>query len=166
MKTLVVYDSYFGNTEKIALSIAGVFMTNDHQLAYRADQAGESLPDDLDLLIIGAPTQKFQATAGIKAFIGKLPKEQLRGLKIAVFDTRVSTDDVKAAFLRFLINLFGYAAPKLRKLLARKGAKPVGEPEGFYVKDTKGPLHEGELERSEKWARKIKQAVEAQEAVA
>ncbi len=41
------------------------------------------------------------------------------------------------------------------KKLKRRGGEAVLEPVGFYVKDTEGPLKEGEVERAKKWVSEI-----------
>jgi hypothetical protein len=45
----------------------------------------------------------------------------------------------------------GYAAPTILKMLCKKGATPLVEPEGFYVLDTEGPLKDNEIERAFAW---------------
>jgi hypothetical protein len=73
-----------------------------------------------------------------------------------VFDTRV--DILKApAVLRFMARLFGYAAGTLAKLARAKGGTVVGEPVGFLVAGTEGPLLEGELERAVRFAESSEQ---------
>ncbi len=61
-------------------------------------------------------------------------------------------EDTPSRFLRFMESVFGYAAKPISEKLRRKGAEIIAAPEGFFVKDTKGPLKEGELERAKKWA--------------
>ena len=39
--------------------------------------------------------------------------------------------------------------------MKEKSGTPVASPEGFFVKGTKGPLREGELERAVSWAKGI-----------
>ena len=77
-------------------------------------------------------------------------------MKVGAFDTRVSIEDIHSGFLKWLINIFGYAAEPLAKRLTRRGGKLIIPPEGFYVNDTEGPLKEGELERAKEWGKKIR----------
>ena len=79
-------------------------------------------------------------------------------MKAAAFDTRISTDDIKSRVLGFMVNMFGYAARPISEKLRKKGAQIVVAPEGFFVKDTEGPLKEGEIERAGEWAKKINEA--------
>ena len=160
MKTLVVYESAFGNTEKIAYAMGKALEKDDSTAVIRVD---EVTPDDLkgmELLIVGCPTQKFQAMPASKAFIRKSPSELLKNLPVAAFDTRIALEDIHSSFLRFLVGTFGYAAKPLANRLRRKGGILITLPEGFYVQDTKGPLKEGELERAQAWAEKVRQLAE------
>ena len=62
MKALILYDSVYGNTEKIALAIGHALGTQEEVSVVKA---GEARPDQLagsDLLIVGAPTQRFRTT--------------------------------------------------------------------------------------------------------
>ena len=49
-----------------------------------------------------------------------------------------------------LIKMLGYAAPRILKMLAKKGASTM-DSESFWVLDREGPLKEGETERARKW---------------
>ena len=156
MKAIVVYESVFGNTEQVARAIGKAYAHEEGSGTYHTDQIRPDQLKGADILILGSPTQKFQAMPGAKKFIRKIPSGGLKGIKIATFDTRVSTEDIKSGFLRFLLNLFGYAAKPLANRLKRKGGELISPPEGFYVKDTKGPLKDGELERAEEWGNQLK----------
>jgi hypothetical protein len=48
-----------------------------------------------------------------------------------------------------MVRLFGYAAEPIAKSMVKKGGELVGDPVGFVVLDSEGPLKEGELERSD-----------------
>jgi flavodoxin len=60
MKTLIVYDSMYGHTERIARAIGDV-MTGDVRVL-RASEVSPSDVKSIDLLIVGSPTQGFRAT--------------------------------------------------------------------------------------------------------
>ena len=61
MKTLVIYDSVFGNTEKIAQAIAAVLGIQ----AIPVSQADGGQLRELDLLVIGSPTRGFRPAEGM-----------------------------------------------------------------------------------------------------
>ncbi|MBM3188650.1 MAG: flavodoxin family protein [Chloroflexi bacterium] len=155
MKALVIYDSIFGNTEKIAQAIGSALgAPGDVQVLRVGDVKPEQLTG-LDLLIVGSPTRAFRPTATISQFLGGIPAGGLSGVRVAGFDTRILPEDTGSPILRFMMKLFGWAAKPIADKLVRKGGLLAIPPEGFAVKGSEGPLAEGELERATEWARKI-----------
>ena len=155
MKTLIIYESFFSNTEKIAQAIGNGF---ESSVEVEIRKVSEIKPEELkgfDLLIVGAPTRAFRPSPGIIKFLKSIPARSLQGVKAASFDTRIALEDIKLRFLRIMVKLFGYAAEPISKKLRRKGAEIIIDPEGFSVKDTEGPLKEGELERAKNWANEL-----------
>ena len=144
MKILVVYDSMYGNTEKIARAIGESISKDTKVLA-----AKEAVPADLegiDLLIAGAPTQGGRPTTPMRDFLNKLQKQTISGKSVAAFDTRISAK---------WVGIFGYAAGRIGRALKKLGGNLVVNPEPFFVQGTEGPLKEGEEERAAVWARKV-----------
>ena len=152
MKTLIIYDSYFGNTEKIATEIYKTFEKDTAKIINVEDFESELL-NDIDLLIVGSPTRAFRPTEAIVNIIKGT--ESLENIKVTSFDTRVDIEKVNSKILTFFVKMFGYADKPILKLLVKKGGIPVHESMGFYVEDKEGPLTEGELERARNWAKKI-----------
>jgi flavodoxin I len=142
MKALVIYDSFYGNTEKIARAIGGAIPGEVKVL--RAGEVNPSGLQSLDLLIVGSPTQGGRPTKAIQDFLNKLPESAVKGVNVAAFDTRFSTK---------LVGIFGYAAGKIAESLKRKGSTLILPPEPFFVKGREGPLKEGELDRAAGWAK-------------
>ena len=149
MNILVVYDSYFGNTEKIAMEIGKSF-GDDVPVKRPADVDIGSL-SGLDLLVVGAPTRAFRPSDAVKAFLKELPNDSLKDIKVAAFDTRMDIVNVDNKILKFMASIFGYAAEPIAKGLVKKGGILVGEPMGYIVLDSEGPLKEGEPERVADW---------------
>jgi len=153
MKILVVYDSYFGNTEKVAQAI-GAALGDDVAVKRPGDvEAGEL--SELDVLIVGSPTRAFRPSDAIKDFLKTIPSGGLKGVKVAAFDTRIAKEDTENPVLRFMVNIFGYAAKPIDEKLVGKGGEPLGEPAGFIVLGTEGPLKDGELEKAVAWAKSL-----------
>lgn len=152
MKTLILYHSYFGNTEKIASAIKDGLNSYGEVTLIKIDEAEPEKLKDIDLLIVGTPTRAFRPTPLAVNFLKKLPRNSLAGIEIAAFDTRISIKDANSKLLTFMAGLFGYAAEPLQKLMIKKGGMPTGKPEGFYVKESEGPITDGELERASLWA--------------
>ncbi|MBA7588628.1 hypothetical protein ES708_30692 [subsurface metagenome] len=143
MRALVVYDSVYGNTEKIAEAIGGA-ITGGEVRVLREGEVGPPELENISLLVVGAPTQGGRATPAVRDFLDRVSKAEINGLDAAAFDTRVASKVAK---------IFGYAAGRIASSLKKKGANLVAEPEGFFVDGTKGPLTEGELERAAAWGK-------------
>ncbi|MBW6471883.1 MAG: flavodoxin domain-containing protein [Anaerolineaceae bacterium] len=151
--TLIIYDSVFGNTGKIAQAMANAL---EEQQEVDLRLVGEVFPEHLDgvkTLIVGSPTRQFKATGVLDQFLKQIPAGTLEGVWVAAFDTRMTPEDVaKNKFLAIMVKFFGYAAEKIAKQLILLGGKEVVSPQGFYVSGIEGPLMDHELERAETWA--------------
>jgi flavodoxin len=148
MNALVIYDSVFGNTEKIAQAIAAALGTK----AIPVSQADSGQLGDLDLLVIGSPTRGFRPTEGIAKLLNGLPKNHLADTCVAAFDTRITLETIDSKVFRFIVDKGGYAAGTIAKTLEKKGGQLVAQGEGFFVTGEQGPLKDGELERAAAWA--------------
>ena len=149
---LVVYDSVFGNTAKIAGAIGEAL--NNAPVKKISEVEGADL-ENLKILFVGSPTRAFRPTPATMEFLKSLGQNTLSGVKAAAFDTRIPIDQTESGFLKMMIKLFGYADTKITKALAKTGADLAIESEGFGVTGTEGPLVEGEIERAQDWARQI-----------
>ena len=157
MKTLVAYDSMYGNTGQIARSI-GSALAGEVKVVLASETNASEL-EGIDWLIVGSPTQGFRATKPVQTLISGLSAGSLKGIDVAAFDTRMPSEDVGRG-LRFVMKVGGYAAPRIAKALEKKGGNLVASPEGFFVKGKEGPLKEGELERAVSWTKEITRAKE------
>jgi flavodoxin len=144
IKALIVYTSLYGNTEQIARSMGRVINADVKKPLFGVLSAGNL--HDYDLIIIGSPTQDGKQMPSIRSLLDVLPPDGLKGKKVAAFDTRHKWR---------VFRIWGYAAPRIAKTLQAKGGLLLMEPEGFYVKTTRGPLMPGELTRAEAWAKTL-----------
>ena len=153
MKALVVYDSEFGNTEKVARAMGEALdRLGDVQVLNVTDPQALQV-EGLDLLVAGGPTQRFTARPAMKSWLKAIPSNGLARIKVAAFDTRITQEEIDGIkILAFFVKLFGYAAEPIAKGLTAKGGELLVEPAGFYVAGTEGPMVKGELERAEAWA--------------
>jgi flavodoxin len=154
MKTLVVYDSVYGNTEKIARAIADAIGPGDEVKLLRSGEATLSALEAVDLLIVGSPTQGGRPTSAIQTFLRNIPANALDKVDVTSFDTRFSAQE-SGMGLRILMRILGYAAGRIAGGLQAKGGHLATPPEGFIVEDKAGPLKPGELERAADWAKGI-----------
>ena len=154
MNILIIYDSQYGNTKKVAGAISEGFpITSKVKVAGIEEITLKDL-ENINLLIVGSPTQGGRARPNLQKFIDQIDSGSLKNVNIATFDTRLKVQDLNFA-LKLLVKTIGYAAPKISKILVSKGGKEIVFPEGFIVKGTKGPMFDGELERAKNWSKKI-----------
>jgi flavodoxin len=161
VQALVIYDSQYGNTEKIANAIGttlgaalGAALGSQVETILVRDARLEQLVG-LDLLIVGAPTQRFRTTEAMLGFLKSIPVDRLKGVRVAAFDTRLSLNDIESSAFRFIVKTGGFAAKHIADRLKKCGGEMILPPEGFLVKDMEGPLLDGELERAAQWAQHI-----------
>lgn len=157
MRTLIVYESMFGNTQAIAEAIAtGLGESSEIDVTEVSDAPPTS--EGYDLVVVGGPTHAFGMSRsdsrqnalketdqplvsqgiGIREWIKALP--EIRTGAAAAFDTKIRKP-----------NLPGSAAKKAEKRMRRRGYDIVVQAENFLVEGTTGPLTDGELSRAQEW---------------
>jgi hypothetical protein len=166
MRAVVIYESWYGNTRKVAEAIAAGLGGGSDVVVCSVDDPSPAL-GELDLLVVGGPThvhglssERSRSSAiehgaevsepgiGVRGWLAELPEGD--GKRAAAFDTRLDKP----------VLLVGSAARGIGKRLERRGWELVAEPESFFVEsDERTPLAEGELERAEAWGRALAGAV-------
>lgn len=157
MRTLVIYDSVFGNTEKIALEIVRALSAHSEVETRKISSVKGDDLNGIDLLVVGSPTRGFRPTKPISDWVKSLPAGKLKGVKIAAFDTRLSQHKIDTSpwILKILVKIYGYAAAPLSKSLVNLGGIECTAPMGFDVADSEGPILSGEMERAAHWAAEL-----------
>lgn len=145
MNTLVIYDSFFGNTEQLAVAMARSLMVYGPSRSAHVNETPYTHLRDVDLLILGCPTQTLNLTSDMKLWLQRAPVDALRGPRVACFDTRLRTP----------LWLGRRAASLLARYLRRRGVTLVVPPEGFYIRDRERRLERGEVERAVAWALRV-----------
>ncbi|HEX6506766.1 MAG TPA: flavodoxin [Chloroflexota bacterium] len=148
MKALVVYDSKFGNTERVARVIAETLGAGEPVPTIPAGEASERDLIGIDLLAVGGPTQAHGLSPVLRDFLDGLSSGAVSDRLTVSFDTRLN-------WPRFLA---GSAASAAAKRLTKKGARLLATPESFLVNGSKGPLAERELERAATWTKELRTA--------
>ena len=156
LKSVVIYDSLYGNTEEIAMAIGSSLNEVGESVILRVGDVKMDMLQGVELVIVGSPTQGFNSTEALKVFLKGIPDDQLKEIKVAAFDTRFTQSKInKTPILPYFVKKYGYAAEPIAKALQNKGGDLAITPEGFYVAGKEGPLVDGELERAAAWARKL-----------
>ncbi len=152
MNILIIYDSTFGNTQKVAQKIGDSLSAEAHVQMLQVAEVKPEHFTGIDVLIVGSPTRGFSPTPAIKKMLANIPAHKLDGIKILTFDTRILAKDVDSPVLTPMVRLFGYAAKPIADRLEKKGGNLLTSPEGFIVEGTEGPIKAGELDRAAQWA--------------
>jgi flavodoxin len=133
-KALVVYDSVFGNTEKVARALAkGLEDGGIDVECVRVDAVEFDKLSGYDLLVVGGPVHAWSASKPIKGFLERLESvEGLSGKKAFALDTKMSRS-----------RLAGNAGGKIEGKLKSLGLTIVRPHASAVVKGREGPLEEG-----------------------
>jgi len=155
MKCLILYDSYYSNTEKVAQEIGKALSASLDVEVVRINELKPDALSGVDVLVTGTPTRGFRPSDAFKAYLKDMPPAQLQNVQVAAFDTRIALEDMDNKVGYFFMKIFGYAAGPLTEQLKAKGGQVIVPGEGFYVLDSEGPLKDGEIERATAWAKTI-----------
>lgn len=168
---VVVYESVFGDAEKIARAIADGLSGHLEVEVIAAQDAPLEFGPELRLLVVGGPNQGFNmprpstregAVAQHGAEIADIHAglhEWLDAVRFsgpisgAAFDTRIDHP-------RFVTAL-DHASRTEERLLRALGATLVAPAEHFHVVDAKGPLVDGEEDRARQWGQALAEIVTA-----
>lgn len=164
MRALVVYESIWGNTEAIARAVASGLGAD--AVVTSADDAPPSMPDGIDLVVVGGPTHAFSMSSGTTRESARrqgatsIPlrgiREWIEGLPAPTRPVRVATFDTRTVAPR----LPGSAAKKAMKRLMARGLEPAAKPETFGVHGYGGPLVDGEEDRAKAWGASLASIVD------
>jgi menaquinone-dependent protoporphyrinogen IX oxidase len=175
MKALVVYESMFGNTRRIAESIAqGLGEFADVRTVCVAAKPAPEV-QGVDLVVVGGPTHAWSMTRaqtrqtapgyankpgsglrlepgadeaqGVREWLHSLPDMSVAA---AAFDTRINKPAI----------FTGRASKAIARSLTKHGARLMTRPESFLV-DPKSHLLPGEDERGRLWGLQLAKSTAA-----
>lgn len=132
-KALVVYDSVYGNTEKVAKALAAGLESSKVEVScVKVDKVEVDRLGEVDLLAVGSPTHAWSASKPVKEFLERLKSVNgLSGKKAFAFDTKMKS------------RLAGSAGGKIEGKLKGLGLTIVKPHASAVVKGREGPLEEG-----------------------
>ena len=166
-RALVVFESMFGNTQKIAEAVKQGLSSHVPADILEVGTAPHAL-GEIELLVVGGPTHAFGMSRpgtredairqagghvvsggiGLREWLSTLERTPGKAT-VAAFDTRIAKPRVP-----------GSAARAAEKRLRRLGFRVTVASESFYVTGTAGPLVEGEEERARAWGEKLGEGYE------
>ncbi len=173
MRSVVVYESMYGNTRQLAEAIVhGINEVSPDARLLHVAAADAAAIDDADLVVVGGPTHVFGMTRpktraqavrdaaadsdrlhvepaavdaqGVREWLDSVP---LEGYRVAAFDTHVRMPGAP------------HAAGKIERALRRLGCSVIAPTASFLVtKDN--VLVPGEIDRAYEWGRSLARAVQ------
>jgi flavodoxin len=169
MRAIVVYESLWGNTEKLARVIAGELGSAVDVTVVDTDAAPTSL-EGYDLVVVGGPTHAFSMSRPMTRDNAKTENDTVpphipqRGIREWLDALEPVTTPVPAAAFDTRSDsprLPGSAAKAARHELRSRGFATTTKPKSFHVHGYEGPLIDGDLEDAAKWARSLRALVPA-----
>ena len=163
-RALVVYESMYGNTQRVARAIAEGLSGVATVDLIEVGEAPAELPPGVDLLVVGGPTHAFGMSrprtradaarqAGARVISERTGvREWLASLRPTGPATAALAFDTHASHPRFFRHI-GSAAADIAGSLAPLGFGVAAAPEHFWVAGSQGPLDPGEEQRARAWAR-------------
>ena len=166
MNAIVMYESIYGNTRRVAEAIAEGL---GGAPVVPVSDADDQVLAEVDLLVAGGPTHMHGMTTSLSRKLavdgaqedghadvepsaaegpglrGRLARLDGNGRRAAAFDTRIDRSPA----------LVGSAARGIARRLRHRGYELTAEPESFFVEDAEGPLAEGELDRARSWGQTL-----------
>lgn len=154
MNIVVVYDSVYGNTDKIAHAIGEGLSDAGEVRVIKAEEASEIYVRSVSVIVVGSPTHGGRPTPAVQKFMDSIEEHDGEGTYYAAFDTRFDYKDQNVG-LRFLMRMIGYGADKIDARLSGIGGNRLINCEGFIVEGRDGPLRDGEIQRAKQWGSSI-----------
>lgn len=147
MKGIVVYDTSYGNTKKIAETIAETLKESGIEVdLFDVKNVKKVNGKDYDFLVLGSPTRFGTMSFAIRGFLGKVKTEEWMNKPFAAFDTENPENMEKKEYS---------AGEKIAAKLSDKKMNQLLPVLKALVFEMKGPLKEGEIERTKEHARTI-----------
>jgi len=152
MKGIVVYDTTYGNTKKIAETIAETLKESGIEVdLFYLKNVKKLSGKDYDFFVLGSPTKFGTMSFAIKFFLGKVKSDEWMNKPFAAFDTE-NPENVEKSRIE---NKEWSAAEKIAQKLREKKMNQLLPVLKALVLDQKGPLVEGEVKRTKDYAREL-----------
>jgi menaquinone-dependent protoporphyrinogen IX oxidase len=147
MKGIVVYDTSFGNTKRIAETIAETLEESGMEVdLFNVKDVKKLSAKDYNFLVLGSPTRFGTMSLAIRFFLGKVKSEEWTNKPFTAFDTENPENMEKKEWS---------AAEKIAERLRDKKMNQLLPVLKAAVFGQKGPLKEGEIERTKNYATEL-----------
>jgi len=146
VKVAVLYESKYGNTKRVAETIAEEIKRVSGMEATVTALNDIDFNDiaNYDLILLGGPTHFGGPTRGVRKFIDALGKRNVNGKYVAVFDTYLGED-------------FEKGVRKMEEQIRAEalGLKLLARGLSIRVEGMKGPIAEGELVKCNDFVKRL-----------
>jgi len=152
MKGIVVYDTSHGNTQRIAETLAETLKDTQLQVdLFDVKHVKKLSGKYYYFVVLGSPTKFGTMSFTMKLFLGKVKSEEWMNKPFAAFDTE-NPENIEQAQLQ---NKEWSAAEKIAEKLREKKMNQLLPVLKALVIGQKGPLVEGEIERTKEYAKQL-----------
>ena len=176
MRAVVVYESMFGSTRKVAEAIARGLAPHVETVVVPVGNASAEIGAEADLIIVGGPTHMHGMSGPMSRHIavevagkpdsGVTLEPGAAGPGLREWFESLGTVDVACAAFDTRgpasALLTGRASKRIQRLLRRHGARPMCRPRSFVV-DKDNTIAPGELTGAEQWGGDLAGALVASE---
>ena len=147
MKGIVVYDTSYGNTKTIAETIAETLKESGIEVdLFDVKNVKKLSAKDYNFLVLGSPTRFGTMSFAIRGFLGKVKSEEWVNKPFAAFDTENPENMERKEYSAAEKIAAKLIDKKMNQLLPVLKAAVIGQ---------KGPLKEGEIERTKEYGREL-----------
>jgi len=152
MKGIVVYDTSYGNTRKIAETIAETLRESGIEVdLFDVKDVKKLSAKDYNFLVLGSPTRFGTMSFAIRSFLGRVKSEEWMNKPFTAFDTE-NPENIERARIE---NKEWSAGEKISEKLRDKNMNQLLPVLKAVVFGQKGPLKEGEIDRTKDYAREL-----------
>src|SRR4030066_1536983 len=152
MKGIVVFDTSYGNTKTIAETISETLKESGIEVdVFHVKDVKKLNAKDYNFLVLGSPTKFGTMSFAIRFFLGKVKSEEWTNKPFAAFDTE-NPENIEKARAE---NKEWSAAEKISEKLREKKMNELLPVLKAAVLGQKGPLVEGEIERTKDYTREL-----------
>jgi flavodoxin len=132
MKALVIYDSLYGNTEKVAGALASGMREQGVEVdCVRANAVDIGTLEVYEMIVIGGPTHKLGLSETMKTFTKQLKEADFKNKQAFAFDTKYDS------------RIAGSAGKRIEQRMKQNGMKVIMPHVSAIVLGREGPVKEG-----------------------
>jgi menaquinone-dependent protoporphyrinogen IX oxidase len=152
MKGIIIYDTSYGNTQKIAEALAETLKEAGIETdIFLIKKVKKLSGKEYNFLALGSPTKYGTMSFAMKFFLGKIKSEEWTNKPFIAFDTE-NPENVEKSRAE---NKNWSAAEKIAEKLKEKNMNQLLPVLKGLVQGWKGPLVDGEIENTKNYANEM-----------